>query len=992
MEAKFKIDDAIKFTATVENKYTIGDEGRIDVDGVFERNGNYFYNVKSAGHLITDVPESDMDFVYSSVEKNVDEYLRKREEGKSFKDSDVRVSGSRKEMMAFKGMINSEDLENIEKDKVIAKKLIKKDKVYPEINTSEQIDKGVSGGCLFLKMKARDFVWQTPPDTSEFRALYVGLSQWVYELFDDAITITDFEERRKLFVNGIIRKAILISNPEIENELVLQNNEYQQEALKLNEYRDKYNLAHEKIYELARKEGVPTWDYSKMEEAFPDTHKELVYWKKLKNIADQFGDNKILPLEYRFLHNLAVVQESGEKTSLLTGKDLPQGDYGKSKQIDDEYIINYSGTVRTKLIESVFGEKFSYFIRKTYRKSDNEAPYKVYEEAKKYEAFTQEEYDKIYESQIKPVEETILKYSTHISFLNDPEKTYREKVDYALRETDIGGWFWTNNKKMNFRKMVQRDRIDDAIRLMNSVISKPDSGYHMKVKENELKLEQLKEKYNVRENNYVFLEKGKDRKKGERSELVINSGVPLSYIKRIGGVAVFDTDLDTNDKVLSFYKNILGITRITYGLSLPDKERMAHSKHFAQSVIDLAETLNWDVKALTGLGDLGILFAAAGHGRAMAHFSPSTNAVNLTRSKGDGSVCHELGHYIDFNVALKYKGDGRSEKNHAVYGSYVHSGARNISNNNIMMAMQSLMNFIVDGVYVRNNEFDDTRINKEHPVIQKMLPLLPEFVQQVISSSVTIKVDKNNKTTTFGKFDTIDGYIKYLKDNLPKYLNYNYYLTNKTGVLDTLGAIVNDLKMDSYEFQLSNKPYSQHGVINNKSQTAFYLKNKAMKSVYWTFYWELFARGFECYVFDKMAKSGKSNNYLVSGAYFDRPEGVYPFGVEREILFILYDNLYDVIKSEMTIPDFKAFRDERVDEYVELGDNDEEEESLVIDEKTKEIISGDEELMKQKEIAIQKMIKLKELLSKKSDENFKHGGQINVSEHKLIENLFRFSK
>ena len=83
--------------------------------------------------------------------------------------------------------------------------------------------------------------------------------------------------------------------------------------------------------------------------------------------------------------------------------------------------------------------------------------------------------------------------------------------------------------------------------------------------------------------------------------MVINSGVPLSHIKRDGGIAVYDTDLDDNDKVLNFYKNVLGITRITYGKSLNDSERKAHAKHFATAIIDLAETLNWDVKSLTNL-------------------------------------------------------------------------------------------------------------------------------------------------------------------------------------------------------------------------------------------------------------------------------------------------------------------------------------------------------------------------------------------------------
>lgn len=993
MEAKFKIDDAVKFTNTVEDKYTIGDEGRIDIDGVFERNGKFFYNVKSAGKLVSDVPEDDIDFVYSSVERNIDEVLRKKEEKRSFKDSDVRVSGSRKEMMAYKGLINSEDLQNIEKDKVIAKKLVNKDKVYPEINTNEQIDKGVSGGTLFLKMKLREFVHKIPPDTAEFRALYVGLCQWLYELFDDAITVTDFEARRKLFINGVIRKAILISNPELENELILQNKEYEQEAQRLEEYRDNYNKAHEKLYKLANEANVPTWSYEKMQEAFPEAYKELQYWKKLMQVANQFSSTKILPLEFRFLHNLAITDKDGDKMSLLTQKSLPQGEIGKSKQIDDEYVINYSSNVRNELIKAVLGDKFYYFIKQI---NETKSVKDALEDYKKYEPFTQEQYDAIYEKEIKYYEDKLLEYETHISFLNDPEKTYREKVDYALAKTDIGGWYWTNNKRRTFRVMVSRGDIDDAIKLMNSVISKPDSGYHQKVEEYKNKLDEQREKYQVRENNYSFLEKEqKERKKGERTELIVNSGVPLSYIKRVGGVAVYDSDLDTNDKILSFYKDVLGITRITYGIVITDKERVSHAKHFAQSIIDMAEVLNWDVKSLTSLGDttLGIMFAASGRGKAAAHYAPDTNAINLTRRNGDGSVLHEMIHFIDHALAEKFPKDGRSEKNHSIYGSYIHSGAKNISNDKIMSAMQSLMDFIVNGVYVtKNNEFDDTKIIKEHPLVSKLLPLFPEFVQSVMNSFVTIKVEKNNKKTVFGNFDSIDSYIKYINDRYPKYLNYNYYLQNKTEVLDVLGAVLNEAKLDSYGFQLSNKPYS-YDWINNRSKTSYYLRNKALKSPYWTFYWELLARAGESVLKKKMESDGKENNYLVSGANFDRPEGIYLFGIELDIVGILMQHLFDVIKSEMNIPDFKPFRSERVDDYVVLSDKDDdtEEEYLVIDEQTKEVVDGDAETMKQKQIAVEKMIKLKELLSKSLEGKFEYGGQINIDENRLVESLFSFS-
>jgi len=994
VEQKFKIDDAVKFVTTVTKDdnviYTVGDEGRIENEKAFERNDKFFYNVKSAGHQITDVPEDDIEFVYSSVDRNVDLVLRNRDINKNFKDSDVRVSGSRKEMNAYKGLINFSDLENIEKDAVIARALIKKDKVYPKINTNEQIDKGVSGGCLFLKMKLREFLGNTPPDTAEFRALYVGLSEWLYQIFNEAITLKDFEETRRLFINGIIRKSILIANPEMENELILQNKEYQEQVEREQEYRDKADKIDEKINELANKVNIMHWDFDKKKLSFPELYKEYDYWNTLKNVAVQFSNNKILPLEYKFLHKLYVV-EGDKRISVLTEKDITSGVY---EQSDKDYIRNYSGAVRKELIKSVFGDKFYMFINKVfYSGKTKSSTYKVYEDAKRYEPFTQEEYDNIYESQMKPLEDNIVKYTNDINFLSDPEKTYREKVDYGLAN-GMSSWYWTSNRKRNFATMVKRNDIDDAIRLMKSIVDDPNSGYQKKIEGYKNELDELNKKYFVRENNYSFLDKEeKERKKGERTELIVNSSVPLSYIKRTNGVAVYDSDLSDQDKLLQFYKNILGITRITFGLTLPDNERKENAKYFAQSVIDLCETLNWDVKSFTGLGDLGILFAASGRGKAMAHFSPDTNAVNLTRSNGDGSVAHELGHYLDFNISRLSPKDNKSEKNHAVYGSYTKGGANNIGNESISAAMTSLMSFIKQGCFVTNdNKFDDTKISKEHPVMVQLLPLLNEFVESVMSSTVTIKFEKNNKIPTFEKFDTIEEYIKYLNEYLPKYLNYDFYLSNKSNVEDTLGAILNQLKLDKHEFQLSNKPYSSRGnVFGQRSGTAFFKKNNAMRSEYWTFDWELFTRGMETYLYDKMADNNRSNNYLVSGVYFDRKEGVYPYGIERKIFYILYDYLFEVIKTELNIKSFTSFRDTRVDEYVELSEDsgdDSEKQTLVVDEETKNII---EEESKEREIGINKLKKLIELLRKK--ETMEDGGELNglkLDSNKLVESLFSF--
>src|ERR1035437_3224649 len=668
-EQKFKTEEAIKFTKTVEGKYTIGDEGRIDT---YNEKDNT-YSVKSAGQIIIDVPENNMQPVFSGIDKNVDEYLRQKESKNTFKDSDVRVGGAKKELLAYKGMINIDDLKKMEEDSVIAKSLVKKDRADPQINTTEQIDKGVSGGTLFLKLELRRLCGSFPPNTKEFRALYVGLAEWLYQLFDDAITMDDFEWRRKLFVEGIIRKSILIANPEIEPELIKQNEYYQEQELKEYEYRDKKDDKKEVLNKLAVEAGVSSYDFSKLKEAFPEQYKEYDYWNNLYIIADKYSSYKILPLEYKFLHSLSVNQ-GGKKISVLTEKDISNGVYVLS---DLEYLKGYTSQVKYELISSVFGDKFLNFVRKI----SSDTVTKIYEQAKKYEAFTLEEYNTVYEKEIKPKQEKIKEYKEQIEYLSSPEKTLKEKSEHGLKH--LSTWGYGNGaSRTNLSDMLSQTKngrsnrkydVDKGINFINRIITE-NWGLPKYISDLESDIKRLEEKYTVRENNYSFLEddESKVRKKsGEKlTDLTINSGVPLSFIKRNGGVAVYDTDVDTGDKIHQFYKSILGITRITYGISLPDSERMAHSKHFAASIIDLAETLNWDVKELTGLGNLGIKFAASGHGRAMAHYEPSRIAINLTRGKGDGTVAHEMTHYIDNMLPKKFpKGQG-TEKGHAIYGSY----------------------------------------------------------------------------------------------------------------------------------------------------------------------------------------------------------------------------------------------------------------------------------------------------------------------------------
>jgi len=63
---------------------------------------------------------------------------------------------------------------------------------------------------------------------------------------------------------------------------------------------------------------------------------------------------------------------------------------------------------------------------------------------------------------------------------------------------------------------------------------------------------------------------------------------------------------------------------------------------------DLADTMGIDPKGISLGGKLGLAFGSRGHGRAAAHYESGNVVINLTKTKGDGTVAHEWGHAFDY--------------------------------------------------------------------------------------------------------------------------------------------------------------------------------------------------------------------------------------------------------------------------------------------------------------------------------------------------------
>lgn len=84
---------------------------------------------------------------------------------------------------------------------------------------------------------------------------------------------------------------------------------------------------------------------------------------------------------------------------------------------------------------------------------------------------------------------------------------------------------------------------------------------------------------------------------------------------------------------------------VAQGKGSSDRQGMLNRIYDA--LMDLSEIIGAPPKALSLNGTLGLAIGARGYGSASAHFEPSKIVINLTKTKGAGTLAHEWFHALD---------------------------------------------------------------------------------------------------------------------------------------------------------------------------------------------------------------------------------------------------------------------------------------------------------------------------------------------------------
>lgn len=532
-------------------------------------------------------------------------------------------------------------------------------------------------------------------------------------------------------------------------------------------------------------------------------------------------------------------------------------DKSKFRFLSGDYIDD-------KTLERVWGKRFINQI-----KFSSESAKTIFLEANMFNSFSVEESQKIKEIKKSRANDIVVKYKELLS-----------RAKESTTAAQLGAVLSTFYRSYDNKKSLE-DNKELAIGIIEHVITRES---------NLAKNPSLKPYELPREGDWSWTGiKKEDKPKEEKDQWTDDlfdfygikkniKTIALDFIKRTGGLPVPEITVES-------IRKYFGYSDVVFGNYVRDKESKEHVRHFLGAMVDLAELLNVDIKAINEFGNLSIFFGALGCGSftgAMACYYPSRKAINLTKKTGDGSLAHEWSHYLD-NIS----GESKEVRNDSKYGT-------------------------LGGAYNDNAEIKEA-FNKINSAIKNGLPfeVVPKFSKYKTKKFVTYRL--------YGT--TAQECVDAIQRKHPNYKDYYFVKNNK----DAIGYF----RYIATKFDLENIAVS----LTVKSSNYYYISSRyETGKQYFTNPKELFARAFEAYVEYKLEQQERASNYLVSiknnlgliALFAPKEQWPYPHGEELQNIVIAFDNLLKVFKREFNIGDFSWFSDIRQDEYIDLEKSKEE--------------------------------------------------------------------
>ena len=329
-----------------------------------------------------------------------------------------------------------------------------------------------------------------------------------------------------------------------------------------------------------------------------------------------------------------------------------------------------------------------------------------------------------------------------------------------------------------------------------------------------------------------------------------------------------------------------------FGNWLNDNDRQYSLDYGYDAFYDLALALDIPSEAISMGGVLSIAFGARGSGNAMAHYEPLRQVINLTKTKGAGSLAHEYGHAIDYIIGSKVNKNSKSLLQTYMFGSIPE----------VKKLVDTMLYSEVNG---------DERKKHFEKEFQKYKEICFKWITSELSDDVSQEIKDEAKSIADDmcrekgmSFDMVDGFT------CPVLLDF---LKSNSGTSKHKKTVIEACKAASYA---ASRMKCLENNTSFKKNTRYYENSKKFANIYskdshgyWDSKEEMFARAFACYVEDKLAALDITDDYLCGHAdtcvaYDDDMNIIpaYPQGEERKRINKAFDELITALKEKGYFP------------------------------------------------------------------------------------------
>ncbi len=329
-----------------------------------------------------------------------------------------------------------------------------------------------------------------------------------------------------------------------------------------------------------------------------------------------------------------------------------------------------------------------------------------------------------------------------------------------------------------------------------------------------------------------------------------------------------------------------------FGEWMSEKDAQASLNMAYEAFYDFARALDITPDKVSFGGKLAIAFGARGHGKALAHYEPDREVINLTKMRGAGSLGHELFHALDDIIGKRCGVGGMMTEN--------------LRSKNCPESVKK----VIDTMLYRKVT-DEEAIEAAKKSKEKADKSLDRYVKYYVLDRINDEEGKEKMNT--------------LLQDIKAGFKGESVLEAAYMAVDRLSALKKELtgkiirKEDRQDLAASFVSY-QSAIFadysERKERTEFYTNSKAMDEVtskdahgYWSSTCEMFARAGACYLNDALSAMGGKSDYLTGhsesciGIDCDKNGDItyiyaMPRGDERAAINAAFDEMLSDLKAK----------------------------------------------------------------------------------------------